>query len=415
MSRLTVWYRQTRIGTLSWEPPAWTFCYANEWLAAPERFPLSPHFPFRNEPYFGDSVKWFFQNLLPEGRVLEAIASREGVRRENTFALLARLGRECAGALTIIPEAENIKAAEGKYRKLESHELLSWVRNMGAVPLAIASHDARMSLAGAQEKLAVRVMDDGIYLPEDYSPTTHIVKPENLLQERYPHCVLNEYFCMQLAERMGLPVPQTNILRVDGIAFYQIQRFDRVVQSDGTVIRLHQNDLCQVLDKWPDYKYEELGGASLADYFKALDRYAAKPAPARLTLLRWVIFNFLIGNSDAHAKNVSFLMDGNSLNLAPFYDLLCVKIYGDNRLAASIGQHNQYGWIEQNDWEQFAKECDLEYRLVKRTLLDYAARLPSVAEVLLASLKLETDELDFARGIINVIQEHCGLIHEYIG
>ena len=319
MSTLAIWHEDKRIGTLEWKAPEWFFTYDTQWIKN-NGFVLSPHFPLQAHTFEGNKVLWFFQNLLPEGRILETIALREGVRRENIFALLNTLGRECAGSLTIIPDSEAPPQANQHYRELTDKELLSWSEQMQTIPLAIATPDARMSLAGAQEKIAVHMKEGKLFLPTDCSPTTYILKPQNLSRDRYPHCVANEFFCMQLAKHMPLSVPTTQIYRIDDTAFYLIERYDRRQNPDGLISRIHQNDLCQVLDKWPDYKYEELGGAMLSDYFQAIDNYADKPAPDKLALLRWIIFNYLIGNSDAHAKNVSFLMQNNALHLAPFYD-----------------------------------------------------------------------------------------------
>lgn len=412
MPALTVWYENQPVGQLEWDAPTWRFTYDPAWLTAEDRFWLSPHFPLLPAPFSGDSVLWFFQNLLPEGRLLEAIALKEGVRKENVFALLKSLGRECAGALTIVAENENISTADEHYRKLTDDELLAWVSNRANVPLTVAARETRMSLAGAQEKLAVRIIGDELYLPERYAPTTHLLKPQNFMQDRYPNCVANEYFCMRLAARMGLPVPPTMLRRVGNQTFYCVERYDRVITPEGVVKRLHQNDLCQVLDRWPEYKYEEMGGAVLPEYFAALDQYTAKSAPARLTLLRWVAFNFLIGNSDAHAKNVSFLLRGNALDLAPFYDLLCIKVYGDVRLAASIGRHNQYGWVVRADWDTFAGDCGLDIRLVTRVLRDFASRLPGEAEFLLNALPLNTAEKRFVSDIVEVIRVHSRYVIE---
>jgi serine/threonine-protein kinase HipA len=405
---LVAWHGTRKVGTLSWVPPLWRFAYDDDWAAQATSFPLSPHFPLASREFEGDSVKWFFQNLLPEGNLLHAIAAREGVRPDNAFALLSRLGRECAGALSLVPEGEPPPKAEGRYRELDGTELLRHVREMESTPLLTAAADARMSLAGAQDKLPIRYLHGRIWVPLDYSPTTHILKPENVRRDLYPGTVLNEWFCMRLARLAGLPTPPCERIRVGGEPFYLVQRFDREEDVQGNVQRIHQNDLCQALDKWPDYKYEELGGATLPEYFAAIDRYAASPAPARVALTRWVVFNFLIGNSDAHAKNISFLFRGRSLQLAPFYDLLCVKIYGDTRLAASIGDHNQYGWIERGDWLQFAERARLNPKLVLTALADLAMRLPQLARDVATGTQLDdTEGHSLLERIIAVIDEHA--------
>jgi serine/threonine-protein kinase HipA len=406
MAVLAVWHAEQRVGGVQWTAPVWRFAYDPQWITQAASFPLSPHFPLRAEGFEGDSVKWFFQNLLPEGNLLHAIAAREGVRPDNAFALLTRLGKECAGAFSLAPEGDPPPRAADQYRELDSLELLKRVREMDHAPLLMAAADARMSLAGAQDKLPIRYVDGRILIPLDYSPTSHILKPDNAQRDRYPHTVLNEWFCMRLAASAGLPTPQCQRIRIGEEWFYLVQRFDRRA-GDAAIRRIHQNDLCQLLDKWPEYKYEETGGATLPEYFSALDRYVASPAPARLALLRWVAFNFLAGNSDAHAKNVSFLFDRRTLLLAPFYDLLCVKVYGDPRLAASIGDHNQYGWVERADWLRFAQQSRLHPKLVSTTLIELATRLPTLARKLAANSDIrDAEESAFLEQIIAVIDEH---------
>ena len=196
------------------------------------------------------------------------------------------------------------------------------------------------------------------------APSNYIIKPaiENL-----DGTVENEAFCMALAHSVGLDVPRTFIHQHGETRVFIVKRFDRVIAGDGTR-RLHQEDFCQALQIPPEYKYESEGGPSLAACFNLVRTASIRSGKDVLSLLNWVIFNYLIGNSDAHGKNISLLLLPEGPMLAPFYDLLSTRIYAHyglaEGLAMKIGGESDPNAIQKKHWEQFAEEAGIKPRLV---------------------------------------------------
>jgi serine/threonine-protein kinase HipA len=240
--------------------------------------------------------------------------------------------------------------------------------------------------------------ENNIWLPIDAAPSSHILKPETKSQQ-FPFLPENEYFCMQLAEAVGLPVAPTRLLQLPESVLV-IDRYDRA-QANNKITRIHQIDLCQVLNLPPEAKYEhsELGahGARLRDLFSAT-QLLSNPALGRAQLLDWVIFNYISGNTDAHAKNVSFLVDAGSFNVAPAYDLLCGDVYGAKHFAQEIGDNDEIGLITAADWLKFAKQSDLPASLLQM-------QLSTIATSVLAELEEVSILVPAKKPATNLIQE----------
>jgi serine/threonine-protein kinase HipA len=335
MNALIVSSNGVQVGTIEIDNGRWKFSYAADW----KDYALSPNFPIATRK-FEDTrdtkpVEWFFENLLPEGRLRELIAFRDRIDARDTWALLIRHGQDTAGALSLIPEGFDVApeeilvplARQALQEKIEA----SRARNL---PLMASWEEIRMSLAGAQEKLGLRIDVHGaMFLPEGSAPSTHIVKPENASAD-FPYCPANEFFCMRLAHELKLPVPAVGLLHVPE-PLYVIERFDRVPLEQsaeklaGTRFgRIHQIDLCQALGVAPSKKYESEGGLGLHHLFGVIrGTFIDRPIVAVHAVVQWVVFNYLIGNLDAHAKNIAFLVRGQKAAVAPFYDMLCVEAY----------------------------------------------------------------------------------------
>ncbi|MBI2318110.1 MAG: HipA domain-containing protein, partial [Betaproteobacteria bacterium] len=258
---LVIWCERARLGELTTDRGIWQFrC----------RYPLSPHFPLRAEPFVDTSderpVQWFFDNLLPEGGVRQALAQLARLAANDGFGLLARFGEESAGALTLL-STEAPPPAEGRYESLSLDELRELIRKQPGIPLIAADGRAKMSLAGAQHKLPLHWDGAQFWLPQG-APSTHILKPENARPEHYPFCPANEHFCMSLARSIGLPAPDTELMHLPE-PVYLVRRYDRVT-ADQQTRRLHQIDLCQLLNKWPEYKFEAQGGTTFREAYLAL-------------------------------------------------------------------------------------------------------------------------------------------------
>lgn len=404
---LFLWGEGIRMGELSMDKGLWKFRYADEWLAHEGRFPLSPHFPLRGEDFSDNSeerpVQWFFDNLLPEGGVRQALARYAGMADRDSFGLLERFGEESAGALTLLPEGKPFPS-DARYELISIDELRALLHKQAQIPLIAAAGKAKMSLAGAQHKLPLRWDGESFWLPIG-AASSHILKPENARPKDYPFCPANEHFCMALARATGLSAPKTSLLHLPEPVTI-VERYDRVI-LDGQVRRLHQIDLCQALNKWPTYKYESEGGATFREAFESLDG-TRQPAAAKNRLLRWFVFNYIVGNSDAHAKNVSFLVRPDGLDIAPFYDLLCAKVYGDDSMAMTIGDEARYGWVTEAAWDALAGSIGIPKTVLRRIRMELAKELPAKAKTLIARPEFNDDERQFLLKVLAIIEDQAG-------
>lgn len=261
----------------------------------------------------------YFENILPEGPALTRMASLAGVRPADTYGILAVFGRDCAGALMLLPEAERPDTGpESGYLPITSDGLRQVIDSLDVVPLAAAlDRGFRPSLAGFQRKALVARADDGTWqLPHGDAPSTWILKPDG------PHAMaVNEATCLRLAAACGLETPEIELLDLEGLPVLAVKRYDRRETLDGPV-RVHQEDGCQTTNTPPALKYQEQGGPGLRDLVTILRDFGD---PADVTdLLRRTTFNMAVGNADAHAKNFSLLheADASVVRLAPFYDVL---------------------------------------------------------------------------------------------
>lgn len=413
--RLAIWSDELRVGEVSSHRGSWSFAYASEWLASREAFPLSPWFPLRpSQPHVDDGedrrVEWYFDNLLPEGGVRRALARFAELDERDTFGLLRRFGEESAGALTLLPPGAGPQSPRADaYTPLPRDDLRALIAGLPSVPLLAARGRAKMSLAGAQHKLGVHIRGDDLLLPGSGAASSYILKPENARPEAYPFCPANEHFVMNVARMVGLPVPATKLVHIPE-PVYLVERYDR--RLDGELVRRrHQIDLCQLTNKWPAFKYEADGGATLADVFAATE-LVRQPAVAKNHLLRWLVFNYIVGNSDAHAKNVSFLVSRDGFDLAPFYDLLSAKIYGDDSLAMSIGGEDHYGLVTSTSWDALAEEIGVRATLLRRLRRELARDVPRAAARLVGAREYTSEERAFLDGVLAVIREHAAFVEE---
>jgi serine/threonine-protein kinase HipA len=312
----------TEVGTLQEVAGIWRFQYTPNWLTNPQRFALSPHLPLTADPLLDGAskrpVQWYFDNLLPEERQRVLLAGDAKLDAADAFGLLAWYGAESAGSMTLLPSDTALPMAE-PLRPLPDNVLEARIRQLPKIPLTHAALK-RMSLAGAQHKLAIVLRDDALFEPAGATPSTHILKP-NYPDEDYPHSVINEWYVMRLAKRLGLDVPGVRRRYVPS-PIYLVDRFDRIPGDQGWQ-RRHVIDACQLLGLDRSFKYSQGNMENLA----ALANACRSPAVARSRLFGWLVFNVLVGNSDAHLKNLSFLVSHEGVQLAPFYDLLSVATY----------------------------------------------------------------------------------------
>ena len=359
------------------------FSYTENWLQNAVASPLSHSLPLRKEPFLKKECNGFFSGILPEEENRRLIARNLGISPRNDFAMLEQIGGECAGAVTFLPKGEPLPEPAPHYRELSTNELLSILRELPKRPLMAGDQGVRLSLAGAQNKIAVKVSGGRIYLPIKGAPSTHILKPT---YERFRHLVDNELFCLNLANRLGISAVRAEKRKIEDMEFLFVERYDRKEYSKGqaaSVIRIHQEDFCQALNVVSEMKYQKEGGPSLKQCFDLLRNVSDMPVMDLPRLLDAVIFNYLIGNNDAHGKNFSLLYDnieasmGTNIRLAPLYDLICTTYYPelDEKMAMKIGGESTFKKIRLRHFEKFAEDVQLARPLVKKRVLELVHQL----------------------------------------
>jgi serine/threonine-protein kinase HipA len=405
---LDVYLWNHRVGRL-WidEKRRFVFQYDAEWIDRKDAVPLSLHLPLRAEIYPDDLSRPFFSNLLPEAEIKRIIARQLQISVNNDFAMLNRIGGECAGAVSVLPEGI-APAAKPGYQEQSEEELHKIITDLPRRPLMAGVEGMRLSLAGAQNKLPVYMKGNHIFIASGNAPSTHILKPPIRDLE---NTVENETFCMMLAQKMALSVPQVTIHRgLDQL--FIIERYDRKYDKDGAVLRIHQEDFCQALGFLPDQKYESEGGPSLKHCFTLLQEKSIRPAADRMALLRWVIFNYLIGNADAHAKNLAMIFTARGPRLAPFYDLICTQVYPDltDKQAMRIGGENRPSWIRQKHWEKLGEAVEIKPGLVLKMLKDMSGSIIPEAQALMNDSIKANGSSGILEKIVAGIEKQAGAV-----
>lgn len=397
---LDVYLNQDFAGRLEESQGKLLFTYQQTWLESDQFIPLSVTMGPQRKPFPDEITRPFFENLLPEGEIRRAIAKLKQLSERNTFGLLGEIGGDCAGAISLWHHGEKPRKEEG-YAKLSDARLAQVLAGMAKRPLIAIDDELRLSLAGAQNKLPVHYDGKQLSLPRGSSPSSHILKPG---ARGFEHMPAIENFCMHLAGALELPVPASIVLRKPE-ALYLVERYDRASTANGSLSRIHQIDFCQSLNLPSHKKYEHEGGPSLAACFDVISRFSTQPARDRLQLISWVIFNYLIGNADAHAKNLSLLITREGVALAPFYDLVSTAIYRDltAKLALKIGGENRPDWIQKRHWERLAEISGANPRIVWQRIADIAESIPATSEKIALALGLEKSEATQIEKIIEVI------------
>jgi serine/threonine-protein kinase HipA len=387
------------------------FDYAASWLQKPGATPLSHSLPLREKRFTRKECRGYFAGVLPEESKRAIIARNLGISERNDYSMLERIGGECAGAVTFLPAGDPLPARDDHYRALSSPELAGILRELPRRPLLAGETGIRLSLAGAQDKIAVRVEGDAVSLPLDGAPSTHILKPA---VERFAGVVFNEAYCMKLAAAVGLPVAKTEIRRVEDVEYLLVERYDRThrLNSEGVPVleRLHQEDFCQALGIVSENKYQKEGGPSLKQCFALLREFSSAPVLDLARLLDAVIFNYLVGNNDAHGKNFSLLYRGvDTANietrLAPLYDVVSTRYYPEltRELAMKIGGEYSSDRLTKTNFEQLAEDAGLAKPLVRR-------RVPELAEAVLLNLGKTGIEHPIAEALTEQIRERCDTV-----
>jgi serine/threonine-protein kinase HipA len=452
--RLALWRHEQHVADLSYDALAddWRLAYAPAWCENLKAFGLSPALPLHppQEGYNSKSVRRFIENLLPEGRALDIAASAKGVAKTNIYGLIHELGAETTGAFRFLPDGVDgaIQQPLNELRQVSLAELDSRIADRDTEPFVVWDGKVRMSVAGYQDKLLVYIDGDvadvergaPMFLPDYPLASTHILKPQPMGTD-FPHMVVNEHYCMSLARVMGLPVAEVAILRTPRPVL-AVKRFDRQVRKTlesghAAVDRLHVIDLCQACDVPVSYKYERnvgstgaaaqyRDGTSFASLFSQVANVHRKAAE-KLAMLRWALFQLVIGNCDAHGKNYSFFVSDEGLSSAPWYDLVSVVQYPQvsHELAMAFGDEFDIHQVKSFALADFASRCEIDRKLLHREakrLADgvrkHAARLvetgPYGLEERLFAQKLQAGVLQRSTVLELTAQEAVRIKAEYL-
>lgn len=349
-----------------------------------------PSVPGPNEP---SASRSFLEGLLPEGRALETAAARlRGVELDlagapaapsDAIALLAEYGRECAGAVVVVPSSEGLPPEGYPSAPLSEQDLADLIRNLPTKPLgADPARGIRMSLGGAQDKLLLTRVNGQWCTPMNGYPSTHIIKPTTV----WPHSSENEALVLALSRACGLSDNNAWSERIGDTTALVAQRYDRMVGSDGTIRRLHQEDMCQAVGLRPKDKY--LIGRPSERMARVLREFADSPQQEITTIYKQVAFRAIIGDEDGHGKNYSLMLHDGIVTVAPLYDSLCTLEYPElsGAMGAKVGAQQTLAKVDRQALVEEAKAMGLPARDAEQTLDELNALLRAGIEGLPAAV-----------------------------
>jgi len=406
------------------------FAYEQTYRQSPAAIPLSISMPLSVAEHEDKAIRPFLWGLLPDNDdTLNSWGRRFGVNPRNPFNLLGEVGEDLQGAIQIVPKDEigDLKKREGTTplsREVLAKSFAELIRDPGAIQFAPGG--GQFSLAGAQRKKALYLVNGKWYEPRGRTPSTHILKPPIV---GLAGQVENEMLCVRLAPRVGLPAPKCWTETFGDISVVVIERYDRVRlkgrkilaidAAGGEVHRVHQEDSCQALKVDPRTKYQRDGGPGMKAIMELLSG-SGKPGEDRDRFMRACAFNFVIRGTDAHAKNYGLLLSaGGRYRLAPLYDIASwlpySKNHRDDRLAMSVDGYYHFDRILPRHWEDEAKKSGYDPHRAVAHVRDLIARVPEETKILLAECSSEgaaTKELsDLADRIIGA----CGKLAKAYG
>jgi serine/threonine-protein kinase HipA len=368
--------------------------YDAAWQSDPAAMPLSLSMPLAAAGHGDDAVRPFLWGLLPDNEeTLSQWGRRYGVSPRNPFALLSFFGEDLAGAVQLVPAGKvgTLKKRQGTSYlspKALAEHFAELLREPGATQFT--EEGGQFSLAGAQRKKALYRAGGKWYEPRGRTPSTHILKPPI---PGFAGQVENEVFCLQLAAELGLAAPATWVESFGELPVFVIERYDRVRmagrkqlaldETGGEVRRVHQEDCCQALKVLPQNKYERDGGPGVRRIMELLSG-SNRPVEDRDRFMRSLALNFIIGGSDAHAKNFSLLISGGGrFRLAPLYDVISILPYLKGkrgaRLAMSIDGHSKFDEIMPRHWQSAARKSGYSPDRAVGHVRDLLDRLPDAA------------------------------------
>lgn len=393
------------------------FKYSDEWINSKESFPLSPLLPL-NEDLRSGKVTRFFNNMLPEGDNLVDLAKTLGVSKLESFSILNGMGLDLTSAFSLIDNKSRLNEASRDV-KISFEELHDRNINRSTQPFSKWNGKIRVSAAGVQDKIGVKLIDDTLYLPEGYgNHTSHILKATSS-HKVLESLIVNESFCMEISKEIGLPTADVKIIETPS-PLLLIKRFDRLKDNRGFYGKKHVIDGCQLLDLPPLFKYEkpyggsnpDRSGASIVKLSNAISKFSKKPIIEKNLFMKWIIFQMAIGNTDAHAKNISFFVDQNGkVSITPFYDQVSILSIAtsdfDTELSMAID--DEFNILNYSSYDLanmcydcnfsptiFANECEKICLNISNVISDHEFKTPdlfNVKEILFSTINNCSDHL----------------------
>ena len=410
--QLDVYLHNNKVGLLEQDHTAsLSFTYAQDYLASESARAISVSMPLAAETYSHAVAKSYFSGLLPDESARTRLASALGISDTNAFGMLEIIGGECAGALALHPKDTVITRQQSPDEVLDEQQLSNLLNELRGNPLLGGRDDVRLSLAGAQDKIAVNYADDKVALVKNGEPTTHILKPGI---QGLTATAQNEVFCMTLAKRVGLDAPAVKFSTAGSTDYILVERFDRQKTQGQAVQRLHQEDFCQALSIPPELKYEDEGGPGVQQSLDLIQRVVRQPAADRLTFIKMLLFHYLVGNADAHAKNYALLYsrDVQLPRLAPVYDAVCTAVYSTltKNMAMRIGGRNLADTIHMKHWLSLVANTKASQQLLIREMSNMAESIVQEADRLMAESSQLGIQHKLLRELNKVITSRASMI-----
>jgi len=359
------------------------FVYDETWREADDAYPLSLSMPLGSREHGRSAIEAFLWGLLPDNEhVLARWGAKFQVSQRNVFALISHVGEDCAGAVQFVAPERLDAIRSGKEDQVDWLDEAELARRLKALREDHAAwrmprDTGQFSLAGAQPKTALLWQNDKWGVPSGRIPTTHILKPPTGQFEGHAE---NEHICLMLARNIGLPTAESRVMHFQDEIAIVIERYDRL-QVGNDIVRVHQEDICQARGIMPTQKYQNEGGPSALDVVELLRSSSTNREADVQTFVAALGFNWIIGGSDAHAKNYSLLLGSGTVRLAPLYDVASVFPYDEfdvrrTKLAMKVGGEYKLAQISLRQWQKFAREIRIDAAGLIDLLIGMAKQLP---------------------------------------
>lgn len=428
---LNVFLNGRQVGSLRRQASgAIEFQYGADWLSWEHTQPVSLSLPLREDRYIGEPVIAVFDNLLPDSvPIRRRIAERVRADGDDAYSLLAKVGRDCVGALQFLPDGVTPgPAGEVEGRPIGADYIAHKLGDLTATPLGMDEDDEfRISLAGAQEKTAFLFWKKKWHVPRGTAATTHILKPQiGVLPSGIDlsQSVENEYLCLKLTAAFGLPSANVTVADFKGNRALVVERFDRHWTRDKRLLRLPQEDLCQALSVPPSRKYESDGGpgvAAILDLLKGSD----EPEADRRFFFKSQAMFWLLCVTDGHAKNFSiFLNPGGRFAMTPLYDVISAQPAIDRgeirrtriKLATAIGDNRHYAVddIVPRHFMQMAARCGIPASVIRGMFGEFLEIEEAAVSNVTADLPADFP-MELARSVIDGLRRRLGLMRHMVG